>query len=118
MSESNRAKYKEMNPGDLVIFSEKNSGKFQYCGKVTAKVENEKLGNHLWPACVPTKHWKLIYFLEDIRGIHIDKTKLVVTLGYDKKFVVPGVTRLNQVARDTILSKHGSMEAFVDSFPT
>jgi hypothetical protein len=59
MTESNRSKYDEMTLGDMVIFSVKDSGKFQYSGKVIAKIENERLGKYLWDF-VPTKPWKLI----------------------------------------------------------
>lgn len=115
MTESNRTKYNEMAPGDMVIFSVKDSGKFQYCGTVVAKIENEKLGKYLWDF-VPTKPWKLIYFLENIKSISISRSKLVVALGYDKNYVVPGVIRINPVARDTTIAQHGNFDAFLDSF--
>lgn len=115
MTESNRTKYNEMSPGDVVIFSVKDSGKFQYCGKVVAKIENEKLGKQLWDF-VPTKAWKLIYFLEEIKSINISKSKLVVALGYDKNYVVPGVIKINPVARDTVLTQHRNFDAFINSF--
>lgn len=115
MTENNRAKYNEMSPGDIVIFSVKDTGKFLYLGKVVAKIENENIGKSQWDF-VPTKPWKLIYFLEGIKNINIDRTKLVVALGYNKNYVVPGVIKVNPVARDTVLAKHINMEAFIDSF--
>lgn len=115
MTESNRTKYNEMSLGDIVLFSEKGSGKFQYFGQVVAKIENERLGGLLWEF-VPNKPWSLIYFLEDIKIINIEKSKLVSALGYNKQYVVPGIIKINQVARDTILSQYGSFQLFLDTF--
>jgi len=117
MTENNRAKFNEMSQGDIVIFSVKDTGKFLYSGKVVAKIENENFGKSQWDF-VPTKPWKLIYFLEDIKNININRAKLVVALGYEKNYVVPGVIKVNPVARDTVLAKHGNMEAFINSFST
>lgn len=117
MTEGSRSKFNEMSPGDLVLFTAKDSGKFQYAGEVVAKIDSEKLGRFLWDF-VPTKPWKLVYFLENVRTVNISKTSLVTALGYDKNYVVPGITKVNPIARDTILAQHGSIESFLASLDT
>lgn len=114
MTEGSRSKFNEMTPGDLVLFTVKDSKKFQYSGEVVAKIDSEKLGGFLWDF-VPTKPWKLVYFLGNIQAVNIDKTRLVTALGYNKNFVVPGITKVNPIARDTILAQHGTIKSFIDS---
>ncbi|KAB0665587.1 hypothetical protein F6V25_07640 [Oryzomonas japonica] len=114
MTEGSRSKFNEMTHGDLVLFTAKDSGKFQYTGEVVAKIDSEKLGGFLWDF-VPTKPWKLVYFLGNIQAVNIDKTRLVTALGYSKSYVVPGITKVNPIARDTILAQHGTIESFIAS---
>lgn len=114
MTEGSRSKFNEMAPGDLVLFTAKDSGRFQYSGEVVSKIDSERLGKHLWDF-VPTKPWKLVYFLDNIQAININKTRLIAALGYNKNYVVPGITKVNPIARDTVLAQYGTIESFIAS---
>jgi hypothetical protein len=114
MTESNRANFNAMQEGDIVLFTLRNSGKFEYYGEVIYKTVNRALGNYLWDI-VPGRPWELIYFLGNIKSVDIDKTRLVTELGYAKNFVVPGLTKVSAIKLDLILSRHSNIENFIKS---
>lgn len=114
MTESRRAVFDSMKEGDIVLFTVKNSGKFQFYGEVIFKVDNEKLGNYLWDF-VPNKPWRLIYFLKNVRAIDVDKTKLVEALSYDSNYNVPGIINVKRINLEIALNRHGSIKSLIES---
>ncbi|MFQ5753335.1 MAG: hypothetical protein ACE5HI_15195 [bacterium] len=114
MTENRRSVFGSMSEGDVVLFSIRASGKFEYYGVVSCKLENEKLGNFLWEV-VPSEPWSLIYFLEDVKHIDIDKARLVVELGYKSNYAVPGIIKVNRMNLEIIMNRYGSLENFIES---
>ncbi len=109
MTKSRRSQFNQMNPGDIVLFSSKGTGRFSYKGKVICKLQSAALGNALW-SVVPGMPWELIYFLDDIEKINIDKEKLVIALGYDQSYVVPGVVRVSEERMKHAAKHYGRVE--------
>jgi hypothetical protein len=112
MTRGSLAKFTKMAPGDVVLFSQKASGKFNYLAHVIFKVESEALGRAVW-SFVPGEPWRLIYFVEGVEGVDIDKVQLVTELGYDRNYVVPGVVCVPPVRLDPIIDRYGTVTAFL-----
>jgi hypothetical protein len=109
MTRNSRALYSSMRPGDVVMFTERGTGKFGYAGRVGLKIESRNLGERLWRD-VPNLPWELIYLLTDIREVNASKPRVLGELGYDPNFVVPGITRVSPEKIRNALSKHGLVE--------
>lgn len=114
MTESNRSTFESMNNGDFVLLSEKKTGKFNFIGKVKGKIESKSLGNNLW-SFTPGKPWSLIYILEDVKSINIDKQEMVQTLGYAENYWVPGVIRVQQENLENALSQYGDFKSMINT---
>lgn len=114
MTESKRSTYAAMRRDDLVLLTPKDTGKFKYIGKVIHKFENEGLGNHLWDF-TPGKPWKLIYVLDEIEEIDINKSKLVKELGYAPNYAVPGAIKVNKDQLNKALYKHKNINSLIES---
>lgn len=115
MTESNRSKFNDMRIGDYVVFTVKNTGKFNYTARVTAKIESERLGDSLWDY-VPNKKWSLIYFLHNINRININKRDFVSALGFSPNYDVPGSIKVQQLQVDTVLAKYKTIDNFIENF--
>lgn len=114
MTKSSRPKFNSMNNGDYILFTLKGTGKFSYFGRVIYKVESLKLGQALW-SIVPTLPWELIYFIDEIVHVDIDKERLIKALGYNDGYVVPGIVRVNSERIEQLAHKHGSILKFIRS---
>jgi hypothetical protein len=112
MTSSSSSEFARMSLGDFVLFSERGTGKFNYCARVAFKIDRESLGKVIW-SVVPGKPWRLIYFLRDIEHIDADKVGLVKELGYSSEFRVPGVTRVGPNRLAEVLRRYGSVEKFI-----
>jgi len=93
MTRTKRKSFTAMATGDVVLMSERGTGKFTHRGTVVHKVVNRRLGEQLWPVA-GDKPWELIYFLQSPSEIDVDKEQLVVALGYDRAYQVPGAVRV------------------------
>jgi hypothetical protein len=113
MSESNRPTFSKMRKGDYVLLSEKATGKFNYMGKVAGKLESTSLGNNLW-SFTPGKPWNLIYILDDVRLVDINKKELVQTLGYSAKDVVQKVRRVQKQNLYLALKKYEDIDSMIN----
>ncbi len=49
MTPTKRSIFDAMQPGDIVLMSEKGTRRFTHCAQVTFKLENKALGDTLWP---------------------------------------------------------------------
>lgn len=114
MTESRRTVYEAMHEGDFVLFTLKNSGRFEFWGEVNLKIENELLGRYLWDF-TPNKPWRLIYFLRNLRAIDIEKTRLVETLSYNSSYNVPGIIKVNRINLEIAINRFGSLENMIES---
>jgi hypothetical protein len=109
MTETRRAIYASMRPGDVVVFTEKGSGRFGYRARIVGKLESQQLGELLWPV-VPGKPWKLIYFLDDVRRATISKARLLKELGFNPDFWVPGIIRVDSSKLRGAIERSGSID--------
>jgi len=114
MTESNRSTYKKMKSGDYILLSEKGTGKFNFTGRVKGKIESESLGNKLW-SFTPGKPWSLIYIIDDLKAINIDKQEMVQTLGYSSNYVVPGVIRVQRQNLNSALGSYREIKTMINS---
>jgi hypothetical protein len=90
MTESKRNAFEKMEKGDQVLIKESRSGKFNFCGRVIAKFESDTFGSEVW-SVTPNKPWSLVYILDQIRPISIDRVKLVTAFGYESTNYVQGI---------------------------
>jgi hypothetical protein len=104
MTESLRPVFDSMEKGDTVLLTVKSTGSFNYVASIVHKLESEKLGDYLWPY-IPGRPWKLIYVLDQIAPIDINKSRLVSSLGYKHNDAVAGSRRV----RDEYLSTHAKL---------
>lgn len=114
MTRNSRALYSTMRPGDVVMFTERGTGKFGYAGRVLLKIESRKLGERLWRD-VPNLPWELIYLLGEVRQINASKAQILSELGYDPNFVVPGITRVPREKVQTAFAKQALVEQVLTS---
>jgi hypothetical protein len=114
MTVSSRGTFAKMRVGDLVLFTPKGTGRFQYRARVAGKLESQRLGDALW-RFTPGKHWSLIYLLEDVQSIDLIKHRLLAHLGYDSSFAVYGITRVRPDRLKTAIERFGSLEGLLAS---
>jgi len=101
-----------MQVGDIVLITPKQTGKFQIAARAIYKLQSEMLGNKLWPF-VPGEPWKHIYLLATPINIDLDKrTFLTQVCGYNPNFVVPGSIRVKDKHIKQLLSKYKTLENF------
>jgi len=95
MTNHRSKEFEFMQPGDDVLFSESGTGKFTHYGQVIYKTKSQNLGKALWPY-KPAGEWENIYFLRNIQKLDVNKEELVVKLGYEPTFKVPGVIHIKE----------------------
>jgi hypothetical protein len=111
-TDSNKAVFESMKNGDVVLLTEKGTGRFNFRARVRAKVVSEELARRLWPV-VPGLPWKYIYLLDDVQPANLKKDCVVENLGYDRSFWVPGHLRVNPEKLAAAIQTHGSFEGFI-----
>jgi hypothetical protein len=109
-TQSKASVFEEMSPGDVVLFTQRATGKFNYLAHVIFKIDSESLGRALW-SFVPNEPWRLIYFVEGVEEVGIDKTRLVTEFGYKSNFDVPGFIRVPSTRLTAVLDRHGGTVA-------
>lgn len=117
MTERNRSKFMRMTPGDEVMLTVRDTGKFGFIGDVLHTVDCVEFGNGLWPS-VPNDPWRLVYFLEDVEPIDIDKAMFLTHLGYKPNFPVFGTIRVRDENIVRILQNHSSVRKYVRALQT
>jgi hypothetical protein len=111
---ASRGAFDNMRTGDLVLLSPKGTGLFTYRARVTDKIESQALGDSLWPI-VPNRSWALVYLLDDVRPIRLEKERLVAEFGYDRGFPVYGITRVSPERLESAIARRGSLEKVLQS---
>jgi hypothetical protein len=101
-----------MKSGDVVLFSLKNTGRFDYRGVVVGTVESPELGAAIWPS-QPGLPWSLVYLLSDVRRLRVSKAALNSEFGYESGYRVPGIIRVNKDAVKRAMVRHGSLDALL-----
>jgi hypothetical protein len=112
-TDANKAVFDSMRPGDLVLLTEKATGRFNYRARIRAKLVSEDLARRLWPV-VPGLPWKFIYILDDLQPLNVRKDCLVTALGYESSFWVPGHIKVSPERLRAAIQQHGSFEKLVD----
>jgi hypothetical protein len=112
-SPTQRAHFKAMRPGDIVLLSEKDTGRFTHYAQVTFKLESKPFGDALWPVR-GERSWELIYFLRNIRRISIPKSEFVTKLGYKANFDVAGTTLVQEERIRAFESVNGPISDWFD----
>lgn len=112
MTKNLRNHFSLMEIGDVVLISEHRTGQFNYAARVIGKLENENLGNHLWPLSYENP-WKLIYLLDNITKVAVNKPKLLTELGYNPTDAVQKSRRVRDAAVTRVTEKYGSIPAFL-----
>jgi hypothetical protein len=102
-----------MRKNDLVLLSEKGTGKFCYLGEIVHTLRNEELGNHLWPI-TPGLSFENICIFSEIEKVKIDKSRLVTELGFKPNYEVPGIIRVRPSMITRIVSRYKSLRGFID----
>jgi hypothetical protein len=86
----NRKKFEMMCPGDELLFAVTGTWRFEWRGQVKTKIVNDKLGRKLWPHAGNTgnqrsrgeKPWELIYIVDNLEEIQLDKHIVLQAFGY------------------------------------
>lgn len=94
VSSKRQSIYNKIEEGNIVLFTEKGTGKFTHQAEVVTKTDNVIFGDALWPI-KGDNPWKYIYFLKNIRHISIDKKDFVQSLGFSSKYIVPGTIKVD-----------------------
>lgn len=84
LTDSSSTTYDNMEVDDIVLFTVSGTGQFNFSGIVISKFKSESFGNSLWPI-QKGKPWKLVYVLDKVRSLDIDKKALLRELGYAEK---------------------------------
>jgi len=109
---TNESKWKKMD--EDTTFLVYHDGKYVARGRFGFKVRNEELATHLWGTKdgIP---WELVYFIKDYEEINLPKITLNKALGYRLNYSPQGSTFVSQSKVDELISKHGSLDAALDS---
>lgn len=116
MSESNRSVFELMRPGDYVLITVTRSGQFNFLARVVTKFESEQLGRELWPVedgSDDRDTLSLIYAIEDIQEVTIEKAKLNKALGYSQKYALKAAMRVDPKRLEPHLVRFGSVEGLL-----
>lgn len=117
MTENSRSYWEAMNVEDIVLITVKGTGKFNFEARVATVLDSERLGEELWPV-VPGEPWNLIYVLQDVKKIEIEKAKLVQSLGFSDKYVVPGTIRVDPDRLRAATERYGSLDELLAELKT
>lgn len=96
--ERNRTVFSRMSKGDLVLFSKPQSGEFGLMARIVVTLEAPGFSTRVWTGHAARDH-HFLYFLEPPIPARIDKTRLLVMLGYSK---TDRLQRLRQVSPDRL----------------
>ena len=115
MTENSRGTFKQMHPDDIVLFSIKSTGKFNYKGTVVLSIECPKeFGDALWEF-TPNDPWTLVYFLKGVTQIDIKKVSLFERLDYKRGYPLPGVSCVKRNLVKGLTDRYGTLTAAVEA---
>lgn len=118
IKETKKSFWDKIKKGNLVLFYQGGkdagrNGRFVYVGRLLYKQYNKKLGLSFWSLRQGEKSWACIFFLHDLRSIHIPISDIRNFAGYKPKFIIQGFTLLNQKGTRKILKKFKTVEKFL-----
>lgn len=110
--ESLEGRWKEMKSGDYVLFYKQ--GAFYYSAEVLLTKFDLELSKKLWPVDKKGVPWPCLFFVHNVKEIHIPIRTLQELAGYKPSWDrVQGFMGLNTFGRTSIIEKFGSFEAFL-----
>lgn len=121
--ETKKPSWDKMELNDLVLFykgreGDEREGKLLYAGKLLHKQHSRDLGLALWPPKTGEEPWTCVFFLKELQPVYIPISELTDLAGYSRNFIVQGFMPLNDEGVEAILSKFGSVDAFLNHYST
>jgi hypothetical protein len=114
MKEGSRPTFGKMEPNDEALFFISGTDLCRYRARVIFKAESGEFGKAIWPH--ESLDWKLIYFLDDVEAVTVNKWLVMSAFGYDDpKDVLPGIRRVRDECVLEIFDKYGSTSQFLDA---
>jgi hypothetical protein len=112
--EAGKGVFLQMTPGDIVLMTQKGTGRFNLRARVLTKLVSEPLGQRIWPggSLLP---WEFIYVLDDLRPLDIKKARLITALRYQPGFWVPGHIRVSPEKLRDAMWTFGTLEGLLDA---
>lgn len=91
---SNHKKWLRIEKGDTALFSKE--GHIFASGTVTYKIHNKDLALDLWKTDAKGATWEYIFFLDEIKQLHIPYIDFNRAIGYADNFVIQGFNILDE----------------------
>ena len=125
MFERDRSVFESMRPGDYVLIAVTSKGQFNVLARVVTKFESEELARELWGVDEENARRSeatrgdeggvrsLIYAIEDVQEVTIDKAKLNKALGYSPRYSLKGAMRVDPKRLEPQLVRFGSVEGLL-----
>lgn len=89
-----KEKWNKIQKGDLVLFCSR--GIFAFA-EVSVKIHNKILSNKIWGIEKNTgRSWEYVYFLKNLKNIHIEKEEFYNVIGYNSNYTIRGFTILSK----------------------
>lgn len=122
-NDSNVSIYNSMQPGDICLFYTADQREidepvkaYRWAACITEKLDDQTIGDQIWPPERPGESFSLIYFLTTPVKIYIPKEELAVLLTeHGEKYASPpkGFMKLNAENLDVVSQRYGSPEGFL-----
>ncbi|MGH6869569.1 MAG: hypothetical protein ACREDA_12020 [Methylocella sp.] len=123
-TEGNRRRYERMHPHDELLFAETGTGHFTWRGQVKTKFENDRLGGDLWPSSGNTgiqksrgnKPWRLIYVVDEIEKIQLDKHRALQAFGFKTpRDELGGLRRVPDHTTNRLIAAYGTVDGILSA---
>jgi hypothetical protein len=118
----NSKNFELMSRGDEFLFAVTGTGQFEWRAQLRTKFESEQLGRELWPHLGKTgnqrsrgdKPWKLIYVVDNLTKIKMNKREVLKALGYtNPRDDLGSLRRVRDKKVINLIARFGSIDAFV-----
>ena len=95
------ASWKMIRKNDYVIFYSRHY--FIYLARVSYATDNQKLSNKVWGPRSDGKSWNNVFFVADVKQIHIPQEEFNRVAGYDLRYVPQGFSRVGDERESKVL---------------
>ena len=109
--ESNIRTFMQIEEGDEILFY--RGGKYIAIATIGFKTINPALARYSWGERKDKFTWEMMYFLEDVQTISINKKSVNTVLGYKENAPVMGFSMVNKETTSQFIKTYGSMANFV-----
>lgn len=110
-----KGSWENMKLGDFVAFYA--AGEFVYVGKCILKKHSPEIARQLW-GNIKKKDttWEYVFFLDELRPIHLPLQVIKEMGSYKKKMVVQGFVPVKEEVMKNVIAVYGSLASFFDSY--